>query len=92
MELFVTFAKFSDHYCFLVAMQIFVTLAIFVVFADFAKAFLAFFHTKIIILLNLLFLLFLPYSLLSLLIQQENFLVLLCYLRNYASNFLLKIW
>ena len=47
-------------------MKIFVTLAIFVVFADFAKAFLAFSHTKTRILLNLLVLLFLAYSLLSL--------------------------
>ena len=63
----VTFAKFADHYCFIVAMKIFVTLAIFAVFADFAKAFLAFSHTKTRILLNLLVSRFLPYSLLSLL-------------------------
>ena len=63
-----TFAKFGDHFFFIVAMKIFVTLAIFLVFADFVKAFLAFSHTKTRILLNLLVLLFLPYSLLSLLI------------------------
>ena len=64
----VTFAKFAHHFFFIVAMKIFVTLAIFLVFADFVKAFLAFSHTKTRILLNLLVLLFLPYSLLSLLL------------------------
>ena len=65
----------------------FVILAIFAKFADFTKPFLAFSLCKSRILKKLLFLLFLPYLLLSLFTQQEKFFLLLRFLRHLLYFF-----
>ena len=59
-----------------------VTFAIFGTFADFSRAFFAFLLFKSFLLLNLKFLLFLPYLLVCVFTLHEKFLLLLRYFRT----------